>query len=186
MVRWNAIIAEIQCVSVESDFETCIGRWAGVGRGEQAASAFVREEIAGFPGDVLGRFGVFLTVARGCLLVARGFLCGRSQRTCQQEQGKEQRHFRGKELVLRIRAAHGNGLLKGWPQLIRRIATLQAVKSDILRNSQAVASTAKGATGAKEKQRENLRIFLRFCFCFSPVAPFAVDAGFWSNATPTR
>ena len=113
MVRWNAIIAEIQGVSVESDFETRIGRWAGVGRGEQAASAFVREEIAGFPGDVLGRFGVFLTVARGYLLVARGFLCGRPQRTCQQEQGKEQRHFRGKKLVLGVQAAHGNGLLMG-------------------------------------------------------------------------
>src|SRR5258708_34858584 len=81
MVRWNAIITEIQGVSVEADFETCIGRWAGVGRGEQAASAFVREEIAGFPGDVLGRFGVFLTVARGCLLVARIFLRGRPQRS---------------------------------------------------------------------------------------------------------
>ena len=74
----------------------------------------------------------------------------------------------------------------GWPELNRRIATVQAVKSDILRNSQAVASTAKGATGAKEKQRENLRIFLRFCFCFSfaPVASFAVDAGFSLTQLP--
>src|SRR6267142_1001936 len=144
MVRWNAVVAEIQGVSVHSDLETCISRWAGVGRGEQSASAFVREEIGGFPGDILGKFGVFLTVARGCLLVARGFLCGRSQRTCQQEQWKEQRHFCGKELVLRIRAAHGNGLLKGWPQLNGQIATGQAVKSDILRNSQAVQHDCAG------------------------------------------
>jgi len=47
------------------------------------------------------------------------------------------------------------------------------------------ASTAKDATGAKEKQKENLsgiKKFLRpffLLFSFAPVASFAVDIGFY-------